>query len=149
MSNLWLLMISNKTSIDHMKLFKMANTILRYLTVLVGWNVFFLTHCGQVPYGHIDLVQHWFRQRFVVWKHQAINWTNVDLSTKVFCGIPPESKSTRSAHELYMPGHQRPWYWLPTARMFWPPHQKCLGNGDKPLQNSEKNYKQNTVKPLI
>ena len=39
-----------------------------------------LTHCGLVmPYGDIYLGQHWW--------HQAITWIDVDLSSKVFCGI--------------------------------------------------------------
>ena len=33
------------------------------------------------PYGDIDLGQHWLRQWLVAWRHQAINWTNVDLSS--------------------------------------------------------------------
>ena len=42
-----------------------------------------LTHCGLVtPYGGRDLGQHWFRQWFVAWRHQAITWTNVDLSSQ-------------------------------------------------------------------
>ena len=31
-------------------------------------------------YGDIELDQHWFRIWPVVWLHQAITWTNVDLS---------------------------------------------------------------------
>ena len=30
-------------------------------------------------YVDIDLEQHWFRQWLVVWHHQPITWTNVDL----------------------------------------------------------------------
>ena len=41
-----------------------------------------LIHCGLVtPYGEIDLGQHWLRQWLVAWQHQAITWTNVDLSS--------------------------------------------------------------------
>ena len=43
-----------------------------------------LTHCGLVtPYGDRDLGQHWLRYygRLVAWRHQAITWTNVDLSS--------------------------------------------------------------------
>ena len=37
------------------------------------------THCGMVmPYGDIELGQHWLRAWFVAWWHQAITWTNVD-----------------------------------------------------------------------
>ena len=47
-----------------------------------------LTHWGLVtPYGNKDLVQHWFRQWLVAWRHQAITWTNVDLSSVEFCGM--------------------------------------------------------------
>ena len=41
-----------------------------------------LTHWGLVtPYGDVDLGQHWLRQWLVAWRHQAITWTNVDLSS--------------------------------------------------------------------
>ena len=41
-----------------------------------------LTHCGLVtPFGTRDLGQHWFSQWLVAWRHQAITWTNVDLSS--------------------------------------------------------------------
>ena len=47
-----------------------------------------LTHCGLVtPGGDIDLGQHWLRQWLVAWRHQAITWTNVDLSSLRSCGI--------------------------------------------------------------
>ena len=38
-------------------------------------------------YGGIDLGQHWLRQWLVAWWHQAITWTNVDLSSNVVSGI--------------------------------------------------------------
>ena len=39
----------------------------------------YVTHCGLVmPYGDIDLGQHWHRLRFVAWWHQAITWINVN-----------------------------------------------------------------------
>ena len=42
-----------------------------------------LTNCGLVtPYGGRDLDQHWFRYWLVAWRHQAITWTNVDLSSQ-------------------------------------------------------------------
>ena len=42
----------------------------------------FLTHCGLVtPYGDSDPGQHWLRYWLVSWRHQAITWTNVDLSS--------------------------------------------------------------------
>ena len=41
-----------------------------------------LTHWGLVtPYGNKDLCHHWLRQWLVAWRHQAITWTNVDLSS--------------------------------------------------------------------
>ena len=47
-----------------------------------------IIHYGPVkPYGHADLGQHWLKQWLVAWQYQAITWTNVDLSSKVFCGI--------------------------------------------------------------
>ena len=33
------------------------------------------------PYGNIDLDQHWPGLYLVAWWHQAITWTNVDLSS--------------------------------------------------------------------
>ena len=42
----------------------------------------YLTLCGLVmPYGDIDLGQHWLRLWLVAWQHQAITWTNVDWSS--------------------------------------------------------------------
>ena len=41
-----------------------------------------LTHCGLVtPYDDIDLGQHWLRLWLGAWRHQAITWTSVDLSS--------------------------------------------------------------------
>ena len=34
-----------------------------------------------------NLGQHWFRQWLVAWRHQAIAWTNVDLSSVRWSGI--------------------------------------------------------------
>ena len=41
-----------------------------------------LTHCGLVtPYNvNIDLGQHWIKSWLFAWWHQAITWTNVDIS---------------------------------------------------------------------
>ena len=48
----------------------------------------FLTHLGlATPYGDICLGQHWFRQWLVAWRHQAITWFNVDVSSVKSCGI--------------------------------------------------------------
>ena len=47
-----------------------------------------LTHWGLLsPFVDIDLGQHWFRQWLVAWWHQAITWTNVDLSSARSSGI--------------------------------------------------------------
>ena len=44
-----------------------------------------LTHCGLVmPFGDIDLGQHWMAC-CLTGRHQAITWTNVDLSLVRFC----------------------------------------------------------------
>ena len=40
-----------------------------------------------MPHGDIDPDQHWLRYWLVVWWHQGITWTNVDLLSKVFCSI--------------------------------------------------------------
>ena len=37
---------------------------------------------------HSDAIdQHWFRWWLAAWQHQAITWTNLDLSSKVFSGF--------------------------------------------------------------
>ena len=44
--------------------------------------VYWWTHCGLVtPYGDRDLGQPWLRKWLGAWRHQAITWTNVDLSS--------------------------------------------------------------------
>ena len=41
-----------------------------------------LFHCGLVtPYGDVDMGQRWNGQWSVAWQHQAMTWTNVDLSS--------------------------------------------------------------------
>ena len=46
-----------------------------------------LSHWGLVgPYDSIELAQLWFKLWLVAW-HQAITWTDVDLSSNAFCGI--------------------------------------------------------------
>ena len=62
------------------------------IACLWGWNkgciLWILTHCGLVtPFGDIDLGQHWLRQWLGAWRHQAITWTNVALSSVRFSGI--------------------------------------------------------------
>ena len=47
-----------------------------------------LTHWGLVTsHGDRDLGQHWLRQWLDAWRHQAITWTNVDLSLARSCDI--------------------------------------------------------------
>ena len=47
-----------------------------------------LNHWGLVtPYGVRELGEHWFRWWRVAWRHQAITWTNVHLSSVRSCGI--------------------------------------------------------------
>ena len=47
-----------------------------------------LTHSGLLtPYGDIGLGQHWLRWWLVAWRHQAITWTSVDLSSVTSSGI--------------------------------------------------------------
>ena len=47
-----------------------------------------LTHCGLVmPYGDLELGQHWLRYWPVTWQHQAITWTNVHHSSLRYYGI--------------------------------------------------------------
>ena len=38
------------------------------------------------PYGDIGLGEHWLRWWLAAWRHQAITWTNVDLSSLGICG---------------------------------------------------------------
>ena len=43
-----------------------------------------IMHCGLVTtYGMIDLCYLWLRWWLVAWQHQAIAWTNVDLSSSM------------------------------------------------------------------
>ena len=64
-----------------------------YFALLKNYTKFYsqvsmVIHCGLVmPHGNIDLCQLWIRKSLVAWWHQAINWTYVDLPSKVFCGI--------------------------------------------------------------
>ena len=51
-----------------------------------GETMLDLTHCALVT-SYDDLGQHWLRYWLVAWRHQAITWTNVDLSSIRSCGI--------------------------------------------------------------
>ena len=60
----------------------------------------FLTHCGLLtPYGDRDLSQHWLRESLVAWRHQAITWTNVDLSS----GRSSDINLRASLQEIHQP----------------------------------------------
>ena len=67
------------------------------LTASLGHNK--LTHGSLVmPYGEIDLGQHWLRWWLVAWQHQAITWTNVYFSL------------ARSSDNHLMAWTIRPWF---------------------------------------
>ena len=51
------------------------------------------------PYGGRDLGQHWFRQWLVAWWHQAITWTDVDLSSV----RPTDIHLRASSQEIHQP----------------------------------------------
>ena len=51
------------------------------LAKVMAWYSTGITHCGLVIYGSMDLGQHWHRKWLFGWRHQAITWTNVDLSS--------------------------------------------------------------------
>ena len=55
---------------------------------MCSYKIMFLTHSGLLaPYRDIDLGQHWLRYWLVAWRHQAITWTSVDLSSVRSCSI--------------------------------------------------------------
>ena len=65
---------------------------LKFHSNLPGANE--LTHWPLVtPYGDRDLGQLWLTLWLVAWRHQAITWTNVDLSTLRSYGIHPRALS--------------------------------------------------------
>ena len=67
-------------SIHHMP-YLMSLSSPRHCSKTLMW-----THCGlEMIFGDIDLSQHWLSIWLVAWQHQAITWTNVDLSSNVFC----------------------------------------------------------------
>ena len=56
-----------------------------------------ITRFGIVTkYGHANLGQHWLRQWLVVWWHQAITLTNVDVLSVKFRGIHVKAISYES-----------------------------------------------------
>ena len=46
-----------------------------------------------MPYGDIDLGQHWLRWWLGVWWHQAITWTNVDYPVAFIWGVISQEAS--------------------------------------------------------
>ena len=85
---------------------------------LVPWKAEYpiLTLRVQVtPYGERDQGQYWLMQWFVIWRHQAITWSNADLSS-VRCGDthpislvipqPPSSTTTYLKISLKSPRGQ-------------------------------------------
>ena len=54
-----------------------------------------------MPYGDIDLDQHWLRYWLVAWRHQAIILTNIDLSSVRFCDIHLRAISSAQPTILY------------------------------------------------
>ena len=61
------------------------------------WKQHSLTHCGlATPQGDKELCQHWL----VAWWHQAITWTDVNLSSVRSCGI---HRSASSWDDLKIP----------------------------------------------
>ena len=69
-----------------------------------------ITHYGLVvPYGDNDLVQHWLWQ--LPWRHQTIDWTNVDLSVRSSVNhlrASPQEISWPSITKNYLTISQRP-----------------------------------------
>ena len=55
-----------------------------------------------MSYGNIHRGQHWLRQRLVAWWHQAIAWTDDDLTSKVLFVLwhSPEGNLIWHAHEI-------------------------------------------------
>ena len=60
----------------HLKMLSTKCQILHFLKVLTLIDYGLL-----MPYGDIELSQHWLRYWLGAWWHQAITWTNVDLSS--------------------------------------------------------------------
>ena len=56
----------------------------------------------QLTHGNIDLSQHQLRQWLVASRHQAITWTNVDVSLLKFYGIHQRAGFTASAQATFL-----------------------------------------------
>ena len=68
--------------LDRILACKQFKTLAYYVTPL---NI---TMENSDPICNIDLGQHWLSLWLVAWWHQAITWTEFDLSSEVLCGIP-------------------------------------------------------------
>ena len=69
--------------------------------IMMPYLTYLVTHCGLVtPYGSRYLGQHWFRQWLVAWRHQAITWTNVDLSSLKSSDVHLRAISLEISHPL-------------------------------------------------
>ena len=55
----------------------------KHLWVYIWWSYLNSLWPSDTIQWHLS--QHWIRQWLGATRHQAITWTNVDLSTKVFC----------------------------------------------------------------
>ena len=80
-----------------------------------------LAHCSlMIPYGYIDLGQHWLRQWLGAWWHQANTWTNVDFSSVGFSGI-----HLRTYHEIWR-------YW--SMKQLYE-HENCISSASRSARN--------------
>ena len=86
----------------------------------ICWNIYFKQYQGGncVCFGHIShmitpcswvprcrviiLGQYWFRLWLVVWRHQAIAWTNVDLLSVKSCAIHHMSISQKNEYNYFI-----------------------------------------------
>ena len=80
------LRIKNVQDISHWNVFKKIH--IKNYHISQGQMRYPLTHWGLVmPHGDRELSQLWLRQWLVAWRHQAITWTNVNLSSVTFSDI--------------------------------------------------------------
>ena len=112
--------------------------------IIAGGN---LTHCGLVaPYGDINLCQQWLRWWLVAWRHQAIIWTNVDLSwvrssgihmSAILQEIPQPSVTEISRKITYLKFYSN----IPGANEF-------IGSGETLLSDDCQRTNQTTLKHI-
>ena len=83
---------------------KLTSTVLFWPQCIMHVNVNSLRPSDVLWYGGTDLCQHWFRQWLVAWQHQAITWTNIDLSSMSslgFCDILTLHQFRRNLSRLW------------------------------------------------